>query len=74
MPAIITDSFDYDDIVRVLDFDEAFLISLDKILQPKTWQFALESSGEIMQRTIIITRTGAYPSYRSRQKWPLGSH
>ena len=25
MPAIITDSFDYDDIVRVLDLDEAFV-------------------------------------------------
>ncbi len=24
MPAIITDSFDYNDIVRVLDLDEAF--------------------------------------------------
>ena len=24
MPAIITDTFDYDDIVRVLDLDEAF--------------------------------------------------
>jgi len=25
MPAIITDSFDYNDIVRVLDLDEAFV-------------------------------------------------
>ncbi len=25
MPAIITDTFDYDDIVRVLDLDEAFV-------------------------------------------------
>ena len=35
MPAIITDTFDYDDIVRVLDLDEAFVHHQIDALQPK---------------------------------------
>ena len=31
MPAIITDSFDYNDIVRVLDLDEAFGMSRGQV-------------------------------------------
>ena len=34
MPAIITDSFDYNDIVRVLDLDEAFVHHQIDALQP----------------------------------------
>ena len=32
MPAIITDTFDYNDIVRVLDLDEAFVHQPDRCL------------------------------------------
>ncbi len=38
MPAIITDTFDYDDIVRVLDLDEAFVHHQIDALQPKYWR------------------------------------
>ena len=37
MSAIITDSFDYNDIVRVLDLDEAFVHHQIDALQPKYW-------------------------------------
>ena len=35
MAAIITDTFDYNDIVRVLDLDEAFVFHQIDALQPK---------------------------------------
>ena len=41
MPAIITDTFDYDDIVRVLDLDEAFVHHQIDALQPKYWRVVM---------------------------------
>ena len=43
MPAIITDSFDYDDIVRVLDLDEAFVHHQIDALQPKYWRIVIKT-------------------------------
>ena len=43
MPAIITDSFDYDDIVRVLDLDEAFVHHQIDALQPKYWRVVIKT-------------------------------
>ena len=43
MPAIITDTFDYDDIVRVLDHDEAFVHHLIDALQPKYWRAVIKT-------------------------------
>ena len=38
MPSIITDTFDYNDIIRVLDQDEAFVHHQVDDLQPKYWR------------------------------------
>lgn len=38
MPSIITDTFDYNDIIRVLDLDEAFVHHQVDDLQPKYWR------------------------------------
>ena len=38
MPSIITDTFDYNDLVRVLDQDEAFVHHQVDDLQPKYWR------------------------------------
>lgn len=38
MPSIITDSFDYNDIIRVLDLDEGFVRHQIADLQPKYWR------------------------------------
>ena len=43
MPAIITDTFDYDDIVRVLDLDEAFMHHQIDALQPKYWRIVIKT-------------------------------
>lgn len=43
MPSIITDTFDYDDIVRVLDQDEAFVHHQIDALQPKYWRSVLKT-------------------------------
>ena len=43
MPAIITDTFDYDDIVRVLDLDEAFVHHQIDALQPKYWRIVIKT-------------------------------
>ena len=43
MPAIITDSFDYNDIVRVLDLDEAFVHHQIDALQPKYWRAVIKT-------------------------------
>ena len=43
MPAIITDTFDYDDIVRVLDLDEAFVHHQIDALQPKYWRAVIKT-------------------------------
>ena len=43
MPAIITDTFDYDDIVRVLDLDEAFVFHQVKALQSKYWRIVIKT-------------------------------
>ena len=43
MPAIITDTFDYDDIVRVLDLDEAFVQHQINALQPKYWRAVIKT-------------------------------
>ena len=43
MPAIITDTFDYDDIVRVLDLDEAFVHHQIDALQPKYWRVVIKT-------------------------------
>ena len=43
MPAIITDSFDYNDIVRVLDLDEAFVHHQIDALQPKYWRIVIKT-------------------------------
>ena len=43
MPAIITDTFDYNDIVRVLDLDEAFVHHQIDALQPKYWRVVIKT-------------------------------
>ena len=43
MPAIITDTFDYNDIVRVLDLDEAFVHHQIDALQPKYWRVMIKT-------------------------------
>jgi hypothetical protein len=43
MPAIITDTFDYDDIVRALDLDEAFVHHQIDALQPKYWRIVIKT-------------------------------
>ena len=43
MPAIISDTFDYDDIVRVLDHDEAFVHHQIDALQPKYWRIVIKT-------------------------------
>ena len=43
MPAIITDSFDYGDIVKVLDLDEAFVHHQIDALQPKYWRIVIKT-------------------------------
>ena len=43
MPAIITETFDYDDIVRVLDLDEAFVHHQIDALQPKYWRVVIKT-------------------------------
>ena len=43
MSAIITDTFDYDDIVRVLDLDEAFVFHQVKALQSKYWRIVIKT-------------------------------
>ena len=46
MPAIITDTFDYDDIVRVLDLDEAFVHHQIDALQPKYWRVVIKTKSK----------------------------
>jgi len=43
MPAIITDTFDYDDTVRVLDLDEAFVHHQIDALQLKYWRIVIKT-------------------------------
>ena len=43
MPSIITDSFDYNDIIRVLDLDEGFVRHQIVALQPKYWRVLIKS-------------------------------
>ena len=43
MPSIVTDSFDYNDIIRVLDQDEAFVHHQIEALQPKYWRTVLKT-------------------------------
>lgn len=46
MPSIITDSFDYNDLVRVLDQDESFVHHQIEALQPKYWRLMLKTKPE----------------------------
>ena len=43
MPSIITDTFDYNDIIRVLDQDQAFVYHQIEDLQPKYWRILLKT-------------------------------
>lgn len=43
MPSIITDSFDYNDIIRVLDLDEGFVRHQIADLQPKYWRALIKA-------------------------------
>ena len=43
MPTIITDTFDYNDLVRVLDQDEAFVHHQIEALQSKYWRLLLKA-------------------------------
>ena len=43
MAAIITDTFDYNDIVRVLDLDEAFVFHQIDALQSKYWRILIKT-------------------------------
>lgn len=49
MPSIITDSFDYSDLVRVLDQDEAFVHHQIDALQPKYWRLLLKAKPKGMK-------------------------
>ena len=43
MSTIITDTFDYNDIVRVLDLDEAFVFHQIDALQQKYWRILIKT-------------------------------
>lgn len=49
MPSIVTDSFDYNDIIRVLDQDEAFVHHQIDALQPKYWRSVLKTKPQGMK-------------------------
>lgn len=49
MPTIITDTFDYNDLVRVLDKDEAFVHHQIEALQPKYWRLLLKAKPKGMK-------------------------
>jgi len=49
MPAIITDSFEYDDIIRVLDLDEDFVHHKIDELQPKYWRILVKTKPKGMK-------------------------
>lgn len=49
MPSIVTDSFDYNDIIRVLEQDEAFVHHQIDALQPKYWRTALKTKPKGMK-------------------------
>lgn len=46
MPSIITDTFDYNDLVKVLDRDEAFVHHQIDALQSKYWRLLIKSKPE----------------------------
>ena len=54
MPAIITDTFDYNDIVRVLDLDEAFVHHQIDALQPKYWRVVIKTKPKGLKTLLLI--------------------
>ena len=75
MPAIITDTFDYDDIVRVLDLDEAFVHHQIDALQPKYWRIVIKTKPKglkIFAPVIVSGNRGIdYMIYMLSRDWQI---
>ena len=67
MAAIITDTFDYDDIVRVLDLDEAFVFHQVKALQSFITYDMLRGEqvekGESQSKAAIVQEEEGFKTY-----------
>ena len=75
MPSIITDTFDYNDLVRVLDQDEAFVHRQIDALQPKYWRIMLKSKpkGHVIFTPVMVTgnRGIDYLIYMVSRDWQI---
>ena len=75
MPSIITDTFDYNDLVRVLDQDEAFMHRQIDALQPKYWRIMLKSKpkGQKIFAPVMVTgnRGIDYLIYMVSRDWQI---
>ena len=58
MPSIITDTFDYNDIIRVLDQDEAFVHHQVDDLQPKYFRIMQKAKTKGMKVFAPVTVKG----------------
>lgn len=47
MPSIVTDTFDYNDIIRVLDLDERFVYHQMNDFQPKYWRILQKTKPQL---------------------------
>ena len=75
MAAIITDTFDYSDIVRVLDLDEAFVFHQVKALQSKYWRIVIKTKPQgmkIFQPVMVSGNRGIdYLIYMLSRDWQV---
>jgi len=75
MSSIITDSFDYNDIIRVLEQDDAFVHHQIDALQPKYWRLMLKSKPEGQKIFAPVTVKGNrgidYMSFMVSRSWQI---
>ena len=75
MAAIITDTFNYSDIVRVLDLDEAFVFHQVKALQSKYWRIVIKTKPQgmkIFQPVMVSGNRGIdYLIYMLSRDWQV---
>ena len=69
MPAIITDTFDYDDIVRVLDLDEAFVHHQIDALLPKYWRIVIKTKPKGLKIFAPVMFTEYWSNNASVKRW-----
>ena len=73
--AIITDTFDYSDIVRVLDLDEAFVFHQVQALQSKYWRIVIKTKPKgmkIFQPVMVSGNRGIdYLIYMLSRDWQV---